>query len=142
MNKKNFALIGIISVVGIFASGCGTATPTRAPVPLATQAPLVITVVVTTTPLPVTATPESALGTATVATTQAAITPTRLAALPTSTTARVATATRRPATLTTASASPSPTATVFIAKYSAPKLIGPNFVADQGGRKDIRHFPG
>ncbi len=139
--KTQTALYALMLVMLI---GCGSATPTRVPTPVATQAPVVITVIVTATPPPLTATPDpTSVANLTAAATQSATMPTRPSAQATQpAVARIPTNTRRPATAAPATTgAPIPTATTFIQKYAAVRLIGPNFVEAQGGRKDERHFP-
>ncbi len=144
MNKNILAFIVVLLTI-VLISGCGTATPTRPPVPLATPTALVITVVVTPTPVPVTATPEPILATTptTAATTQAAGTPTRGAAQPTAT-AGAPRATNTPRPVRTATpASASPTATAVPLKFGEPRLRGPAFQpASNLTQRDERHFPG
>ncbi len=144
---KLFSILPQVFILAcsIVLIGCGTATPTRLAQPLPTQAPIVITVVVTATPAPVTATAElTGVALPTGAATQTSATPTRGAGQATSTTRPVVpTNTRRPATATTAAQGTAiPSATTFIQKYPAVRLIGPVFVVDAGGRKDERKFPG
>jgi hypothetical protein len=133
MFRRNGALFALAAITALVIAGCGSATP----VPLPTQPPQVITVIITATPLPETATSAAPsitpLPTVNVTTTvQAAVTE----AKPT-----VAGATKAPAPTKkpappAASATPSPLPLTL----SAPVLIRPNFNPDIG-QKDEQHFP-
>ncbi|MBI3914508.1 MAG: hypothetical protein HY327_10050 [Chloroflexi bacterium] len=142
---RRLILYAFVVALSFALLGCGTATPTRSAQPAATQAPIVITVIVTATPVPITATAEATSATTqtAVATQPAGNNPTRAAGQATSTTRPVGpTNTRRPATATIAPQGTAvPSATIFVQKYPAVRLIGPVFIVDAGGRKDERHFP-
>ncbi|MBI4785863.1 MAG: hypothetical protein HY782_02315 [Chloroflexi bacterium] len=135
IHKTSFQFVCALVIV-IAVVGCGT-SPTPAPTKAAaTEAPKVITVVITQTPLPRTATPA-----------QPSITPiptlVLTATVPVATPIVKATtaSTPRPAasrTPTRPAATAMPTAIPL--KYAAPRLIGPVFDVDSG-RRDERHYP-
>jgi hypothetical protein len=128
------ALVILIAVVG-----CGTAaTPTK---PAPTVAPQVITVIVTSTPLPATATPPippTITPMPTLALTQTVPISTPVAVKPTTgpVTPR-ATATKKPPTAPAVTA----TATPLPIKYAAPRLLEPIY-DEAKGQRDERHYPG
>ena len=136
MNKKILIFVSFL-VLALALVGCGSAAT---PVPQPTMPPVVITVVITTTPLPVTATPipptitpiptVGATLTQSVASSSSSLsTSSRSAAAPT--------ATRRATAVTPVVVVP-PTFTPVPNKYGAPELIGP--VLDESlGRRDSRN---
>lgn len=115
--KKQIVLILALAIVAVFVISCGSA-PTATPAP--TQPPLVITVVITPTPLPPTATPSQPTLTPIPT---VAVTSTIPAVLPTAT--RVAAATKPPVVRTATKPAIAPTATALPLKFAATGLIEP-----------------
>ncbi len=130
MTPKTLFLI-LCALLILFVAGCGSpATPTK---PVATTAPVVITVVVTATPPP--ATPTRAEPTVVASPT---LTLTQVAGTPVAVKATTVPGTPKPAPTKKPTVGSTPTETALPFKYGAARLIEPLF---NDLKKDERHFP-
>lgn len=133
--KKQIRLLIALVLVAVFLIGCGSApTPTPAP----TQPPLIITVVITPTPLPPTATPPQPPLTPIPTLPLTSTVPTTVPA-----TKPVVVATKPPVVRTPTKPAVAPTATALPLRFAAPGLIEPLWQPPWNEtQKDEVKFPG